>query len=74
MARNSWYKWRQVDSMVQNKMKIKDKEIVLTALFSRKLKLKVCLVYVKLTNFRLDRNKQMTEGYSAYANKNENIQ
>lgn len=60
--------------MVQNKMKIKDKEIVLTALFSRKLKLKVCLVYVKLTNFRLDRNKQMTEGYSAYANKNENIQ
>lgn len=74
MARNSWYKWRQVDSMVQNKMKIKNKEIVLTALFSRKLKLKVCLVYVKLTNFRLDRNKQMTEGYSAYANKNENIQ
>lgn len=34
--------------MVQNKMKIKDKEIVLTVLFSRKLKLKVCLVYVKM--------------------------
>lgn len=53
---NLWCKWDQRDSMVQNKTKIKNNNIVLEVSFLRKSTLKICAVYVNFTNSQLGMN------------------
>lgn len=55
MVGNSWYKSNQGDSMVQNKIKIKNNEIAWEASFSKKMKLKISRVsrafIIKINNW-----------------------
>lgn len=50
--------------MAQNKTKMKNNKIALEVSFSRKSSLKICEIYVNLTNSNLDSNGQLPERYS----------